>query len=83
MEGMANDLLELIETDPRSCKARLGFAGPGLRSPSCSTAWPPGMTDDEIGEQYPTLPDQAARAAIAYAAVLAREELHPLEPSQR
>jgi len=42
-----------------------------------------GMTDAEIHEQYPSLPANASRAAMAYAAVLAREELHPLTPTSR
>jgi uncharacterized protein (DUF433 family) len=40
------------------------------------------MTEKEVRDQYRTLPDGAVRAALAYAAVLAREELHPLEPSK-
>ena len=40
------------------------------------------MTEYEIRRQYPTLPDGAVRAAIAYAAALAREELLPLEPDK-
>jgi len=42
-----------------------------------------GMTEAEIHEQYPALPADATRAALAYAAVLAREELYPLEPTSR
>jgi len=41
------------------------------------------MTEAEIREQYPTLPVDATRAALAYPAVLAREELYPLEPTSR
>lgn len=41
-----------------------------------------GMTEEEIRGQYPTLPDGAVRAAVAYGALLAREELLPLEPSE-
>ena len=42
-----------------------------------------GMTAEEIHGQYPSLPAEAVRAAIAYGALLAREELHPLEPMPR
>ncbi|HUR17994.1 MAG TPA: DUF433 domain-containing protein [Acidimicrobiales bacterium] len=41
------------------------------------------MTEEEIDEQYPSLPEGSVRAALAYAAVLAREELHPLDSAPR
>lgn len=40
-----------------------------------------GMTEDAIRGEYPTLPTGAIRAALAYAARLAHEELYPLEPA--
>jgi len=40
-----------------------------------------GMTEEQIRAEYPSLPPGAVAAALAYAAFLAREELHPLEPS--
>jgi uncharacterized protein (DUF433 family) len=39
------------------------------------------MTEGQIHAEYPSLPTGAVAAALAYAAFLAREELHPLEPS--
>jgi uncharacterized protein (DUF433 family) len=39
------------------------------------------MSEEEIHEQYPTLPSDSVKAALAYAARLAHEELLPLEPS--
>ena len=37
-----------------------------------------GLADDEILRQYPTLTVDAIRAAAAYGAALAREEIRPL-----
>lgn len=79
---MANDLLELIVTDLSVLHGQARFRGTRVPVTVVLNGLAAGMTDDEISEQYPTLPDRAARAAITYAAVLAREELHPLEPSK-
>ncbi len=70
---MTQDLLDLIEADP-SVGTRLAVSV----VLDCLAA---GMTDAEIHEQYPSLPADAARAAVAYGALLAREELHPLKPT--
>lgn len=40
-----------------------------------------GMTEGQIHAEHPSLPTGAVAAALAYAAFVAREELHPLEPS--
>ncbi|MGO9581866.1 MAG: DUF433 domain-containing protein [Acidimicrobiales bacterium] len=40
-----------------------------------------GMTEGQLHAEYPSLPTGAVAAALAYTALLAREELHPLEPS--
>jgi uncharacterized protein (DUF433 family) len=39
-----------------------------------------GMTEAEILAEYPSLTAAGIRAAAAYGAVLAREELIPLDP---
>ena len=41
-----------------------------------------GMSEAEILRQYPTLPAGAARAALAHAAELARDDILPLAASQ-
>lgn len=38
-----------------------------------------GMTDDEILDEYPTLSLEGMRAAAAYGAALAREDVFPLD----
>lgn len=40
-----------------------------------------GMTADEIVAEYPSLTAAGVRAAAAYGAMLAREEIVPLQPS--
>ncbi len=37
-----------------------------------------GLSEDEIVEQYPSLTRECIRAAAAYGAALAREEIFPL-----
>jgi hypothetical protein len=39
------------------------------------------MLEEEIHDQYPTLPSGSVKATLAYAAPLAHEEFLPLEPS--
>ena len=39
------------------------------------------MTEEKIHAEYPSLPTGAVAAVLAYAAFLAHDELHPLEPS--
>lgn len=41
-----------------------------------------GMTADEITAEYPSVPLAGVRAAAAYGAVLAREELLPIPQSR-
>ena len=77
---MAADLLALIEADPSVLHGQARFRGTRVPVSVVLDGLAAGMTDAEVHEQYPSLPLEATRAALAYAAVLAREELHPLGP---
>ena len=79
---MANDLLGLIETDAAVLHGRARLRGTRVPVSVVLDCLAAGMSEDEVRAQYPTLPDGAVRAALAYGALLAREELHPLEPSE-
>ena len=77
---MNGDLLALIDADPTVVHGQARFRGTRVPVSVVLDGLAAGMTDAQIHEQYPSLPPDATRAALAYAAVLAREELHPLGP---
>ena len=74
-------LVKLIEADPSVLHGRARFRGTRVPVSVVLDCLAAGMSDAEIHEQYPSLPPDATRAALAYGAALAREELHPLEPT--
>jgi uncharacterized protein (DUF433 family) len=78
---MANELLDLIDADPSVVHGQARFVGTRIPVTVVLDCLAAGMTDEEIHGQYPSLPGGAVRAAIAYGALLAREELHPVTPS--
>ncbi len=78
-----SELLGLIDSDPAVLHGQARFRGTRVAVSVVLDCLAAGMTEAEIHEQYPSLPADATRAALAYAAVLAREELHPLEPTSR
>jgi uncharacterized protein (DUF433 family) len=78
---MANDALDLIEADPAVVHGQARIRGTRIPVSVVLDCLAAGLSEDEIRHQYPSLPDGAVRAAIAYGAQLAREELHPLESS--
>ncbi len=80
---MAQDLLDLIDADPSVVHGQARFRGTRIPVSVVLDCLAAGMTDTEIHEQYPSLPAGAERAAVAYGALLAREELHPLKPPSR
>ncbi len=81
--GVANELLDLIDAEPAVVHGKARFRGTRIPVSVVLDCLALGMTAEEIHAQYPSLPDEAVRAAIAYSALLAREELHPLESVPR
>jgi uncharacterized protein (DUF433 family) len=80
---MMTEMLELIDMDPSVVHGQARFRGTRIPVSVVLDCLASEMTKAEIHEQYPTLPMGAMRAALAYAAMLAREELHTLEPAPR
>lgn len=80
-ETVATDALGLIESDPAIVHGQARIRGTRIPVSVVLDSLAAGLSEAEVREQYPSLPDGAVRAAIAYGALLAREELHPLEPS--
>lgn len=80
---MTGEPLELIDVDPSILHGQARFRNTRTPVSVVLDCLASDMTEVEIHEQYPSLPAGAVRAALAYAAMLAREELHPLEPAPR
>lgn len=77
---MTKDQLALITTDPMVLHGQARVAGTRVPVSVVLDCLAAGMTEAEIVEEYPSLPAAGIRAAAAYGAALAREELVPLDP---
>ena len=73
---------EVITADPNVVHGQVRFAGTRIPVSVVLDCLASGMTEADILNEYPTLPTQAARAALAYAAELARDDILPLAASQ-
>lgn len=80
MEPVATDLAELVTSDPDVMHGQAVIRGSRIPVSVVLDCLAAGMSEEAIRAQYPTLPDGAIQAAIAYAAALARDEIVPLEP---
>jgi len=83
MEAMETPLVDLVESDPRVVHGQARFRGTRIPVSVVLDCLAAGLGEAEVLEQYPSLPEGAVRAAIAYGAMLAREELHPFESAAR
>jgi uncharacterized protein (DUF433 family) len=79
---MTSEQLEMISTDPQVMHGRAVIAGTRVPVSVILDCLAAGMTTEEITAEYPTVTAAGVRAAAAYGAALAREELLPL-PQQR
>lgn len=69
------DPLDLIAVDPAVCHGQACVRGTRIPVSVVLDALAEGMTEAGILEGYPTLTVEGIRAAAAYGAALAREEL--------
>lgn len=69
------DPLDLISVDPAVCHGQACIRGTRIPVSVVLDALAEGMTEAEILVGYPTLTVEGIRAAAAYGAALAREEL--------
>jgi uncharacterized protein (DUF433 family) len=76
------DQLEMISTDPRVMHGQAVIAGTRVPVSVILDCLAAGMTAEEIIAEYPTVTVAGVRAAAAYGAALAREELLPLPQSR-
>lgn len=78
------ELLERISVDPDVCHGKPCFKGTRVMLSIVLDSLAEGSTLEEILKDYPTLKPEDIRAALAYAAELAREEdLIPLRSFAR
>jgi uncharacterized protein (DUF433 family) len=73
---------DLIAADPDVIHGQVRFGGTRIPVSVVLDCLASGMSEAAILKEYPTLPAQAARAALAYAAELARDDILPLAASQ-
>ena len=73
--------LDLITTDPGVSHGQPTIAGTRIMVSVVLDCLADGLTPEEIIAEYPSLTEEGIRAAAAYGAALAREELVPLPPS--
>ncbi len=64
---MTEDLLDLIDADPSVLHGQARFRGTRVSVSVVLDCLAAGMTEAQIAEQYPSLPDGAAHAAVRYA----------------
>jgi uncharacterized protein (DUF433 family) len=80
---VASEPLDLIDADPAVVHGQARIRGTRIPVSLILDCMAAGMTEEQIHVQYPSLPTGAVASALAYAAILAREELHPLQQSPR
>lgn len=69
-----NDWVDLIAMDPSVCHGKPCVRGTRIMVAVILDNLAEGVTPEEIAAEYPPLTLEGVRAAIAYAATLAREE---------
>ncbi|MGH2856269.1 MAG: DUF433 domain-containing protein [Solirubrobacteraceae bacterium] len=75
---MSGRPLELISSDPNVMGGQVVVRGTRVPVSVILDCVAAGMSVAEILDEYPSLTSEGVRAAAAYGAVLAREELVPL-----
>jgi uncharacterized protein (DUF433 family) len=79
---MTAEQLEMISADPKVMHGQAVIAGTRVPVSVILDCLAARMTTDEITTEYPSVPAAGVRAAAAYGAALAREELLPLPQSR-
>jgi uncharacterized protein (DUF433 family) len=82
MGGVTEEqLLELISIDAEICHGQPCVRGTRVLVTVILDSLAAGMSTEDIVAEYPNLTAEGVRAAAAYGAWLARQEVHPLAPS--
>jgi uncharacterized protein (DUF433 family) len=72
------ELLSRISVDPEVCHGQACIKGTRIMVSIVLDCLAAGMSEQAILDEYPTLTAEDIRAAMAYAALLAREQVMPL-----
>ena len=72
------DLLAHISVDPKVCHGQACVRGTRIMVSIVLDCLAAGMSEHHIIEEYPSLSTEDIRAAIAYGAALAQEQVLPL-----
>jgi uncharacterized protein (DUF433 family) len=75
---MTEQQADLIAVDPDIVGGQAHIRGTRIPVSVVLDCLAAGLSEDEIIEQYPSLSREGIRAAAAYGAALAREEIFPL-----
>jgi uncharacterized protein (DUF433 family) len=78
---MTREQMDLIVTDPSVLHGQARIAGTRVSVSVVLDCLAAGMTEAEILAEYPSLTVDGIRAAAAYGAALAREDLLPFDPA--
>ncbi|HVW32188.1 MAG TPA: DUF433 domain-containing protein [Acidimicrobiia bacterium] len=78
---MTREQLDLIVTDPAVLHGQARIAGTRVPVSVVLDCLAAGMTEAQILAEYPSLTLEGIRAAAAYGAALAREDLLPFDPA--
>jgi uncharacterized protein (DUF433 family) len=81
-EGVPDDLAALISIDPAVCHGQPVIRGTRVLVNVVLDALAAGLTPVEIVRHYSSLTEARVRAAAAYGAWLAKQEVVPLVPGQ-
>jgi uncharacterized protein (DUF433 family) len=76
---MTRQQIEMIAVDPDVVHGQARIRGTRIPVSVVLDCLGAGLTEKQIVAQYPTLTVEGIRAAAAYAAALAREEIIPLK----
>jgi uncharacterized protein (DUF433 family) len=79
---VTSEQLQMISADPAVMHGQAVIAGTRVPVSVILDCLAAGMTGEEITAEYPTVSGAGVRAAAAYGAALAREELLPVPQSQ-
>jgi uncharacterized protein (DUF433 family) len=81
MDDVDDDPFELISVDPGVCHGQACVKGTRIMVTVVLDALAAGLDTAEVLRHYPTLTADGVRAAVAYGAWLAKQEIRPLSPS--
>jgi uncharacterized protein (DUF433 family) len=77
---MGKNYLDRIVSDPQICHGKACLKGTRIMVSVILDNLAAGKTETEIRQNYPALQTEDIRAALAYAAILAREDVILLGP---